>query len=174
MKNSTKLKLALLKEFGHQAGDIEDDIASKFPKRKEDSVHIGMHDYYPHREEQEYGMCQECGIPAMYEGKCQECGYLEEGEDTVFMVKKTLEHILDNVNELLEKVHSGEEIPAWIVNHITKSGTFLDEAADGFYLDNDEPHEEPEHNDDMSLDQMFENIKRKKKKKFKNSYTKNK
>lgn len=103
MKKINALKQALLKEFGHQAGELEKNIAGKFPKRKEDSVHIGMKDYNPHREEQEY--CVECGVPAMYEGECQSCGY-----------KK----------------------------------------------------------DSMNLSDMFEAIKRKRKKKFKNSYTKNK
>jgi hypothetical protein len=176
MKTINKLKLALLKEFGHTPGEIEHDITKKFPKRKEDSIHIGMKDYNPHKEDQEY--CVECGVPAMYEGMCQECGYMEEGhgleEDNheVFMAQKNLETIIKAATELMHKLGEEErEVPAWVADHITKAETYIEQANDGFYF---EDEKKQVHNDDMSLDQMFENIKRKKKKKFKNSYTKNK
>ena len=174
MKTSTKLKLALLKEFGHPQGPIERD----FEDSGENDVRFGNEKHRPHREEQEYGMCQECGVPAMYEGECQECGHMEEGhhleeeKHEVFMAQKNLETIIKSATELLHKLGEEErEVPAWIADHITKSETYIEQANDGFYFEDEDgeedaiytSEEEPEHNDDMDLSSLMEVIKAKKK-----------
>jgi hypothetical protein len=159
MKNSTKLKLALLKEFGHPQGPIEKDFEEE---SGENDVNIGNKHYHPHREEEEYGVCDECGVPAMYEGRCMECGYMEEGHNLeeekheVFMAQRNLETIIKAATELLHKLGNEErEVPAWVADHITKAETYVEQANDGFYFE-DEDHEEPEHNDDISLSRMME------------------
>jgi hypothetical protein len=165
MKNSTKLKLALLKEFGaHTQGPIE----KYFDEEGENDVRFGNEKHRPHREEQEYGMCQECGVPAMYEGMCQECGYMEEGrgleEDKheVFMAQKNLETIVKAATELMHKLGEEErEVPAWVADHITKAETYIEQANDGFYF---EDEEEQGHNDDMSLSALMEKSNKKPKK----------
>lgn len=166
MKTSTKLKLALLKEFGHPQGPIERD----FEDSGENDVRFGNEKHRPHREEQEYAMCPECYVPAMYEGMCQECGYMEEGhhleEDKheVFMAQRNLETIIKAATELLHKLGEEErEVPAWISDHITKSETYIEQANDGFYFEDEEEYEEPEHNDDMSLSNFMEAAKKPKK-----------
>ena len=76
MKNSTKLKLALLKEFGRPQVPNKKHIGDQ-----EDDVRIGMTAYRPHSEEDEY-LCKECGTPMMYEDEmCKECGYMQETQD---------------------------------------------------------------------------------------------
>jgi hypothetical protein len=183
MKNSTKLKLALLKEFGHPQGPIE----KNFDEEGENDVRFGNEKHHPHREEEEYGVCQECGVPAMYEGMCQECGYMEEGhhleeeKHEVFMAQKNLETIIKSATELLHKLGDEErEVPAWLADHITKAETYIEQANDGFYFEDEEDgeedtvytsEEEPEHNDDMSLSNMMEKASKKKVDSF--GYTKN-
>jgi len=173
MKTSTKLKLALLKEFGHPQGPIE----KNFDEEGENDVRFANEKHRPHREEEEYGMCQECGVPAMYEGVCQECGYMEEGhhleeeKHEVFMAQKNLETIIRSATELLHKLGEEErEVPAWIADHITKSETYIEQANDGFYFEDEEggeedtvytSEEEPEHNDDMTLAKLMEVAKAK-------------
>jgi len=174
MKNSTKLKLALLKEFGHPQGPIEKDFEEE---SGENDVNIGNKHYHPHREEEEYGVCDECGVPAMYEGKCMECGYMEEGHNLeeekheVFMAQRNLETIIKAATELLHKLGNEErEVPAWVADHITKAETYVEQANDGFYFEDEEgdeedtaytSEEEPEHNDDMTLAKLMEVVKAK-------------
>jgi len=174
MKNSTKLKLALLKEFGHPQGQIEKDFEEE---SGENDVNIGNKHYHPHREEEEYGVCDECGVPAMYEGKCMECGYMEEGHNLeeekheVFMAQRNLETIIKAATELLHKLGNEErEVPAWVADHITKAETYVEQANDGFYFEDEEgdeedtaytSEEEPEHNDDMTLAKLMEVAKAK-------------
>ena len=171
MKTSTKLKLALLQEFGHLKGPIEKD----FDEEGENDVTFGNETHRPHREEQEYGMCQECGVPAMYEGECMECGHMEEGhhleeeKHEVFMAQKNLETIIKSATELLHKLGDEErEVPAWIADHITKAETYIEQANDGFYFEDEEEQdvaytteEEPEHDDAMNLSNLMEDIKAK-------------
>jgi len=163
MKNSTKLKRALLKEFGHPQGPIERD----FEEPRENDVTFGNERRVPRREEQEYAMCPECYVPAMYEGECHECGYMEEEKHEVFMAQKNLEAIIKSATELMHKLGTHEqEVPAWIEDHISKAQSFIEQANDGFYFEDEEDmeyntEEEPEHNYDITLSNMMEVIKAK-------------
>ena len=145
MKNSTKLKLALLKEF----------------RDGENAVRLGMKAYEPHSEENEY-FCENCKYPMMYEDEmCKECGYMQETQDLeeekheVFMAQKNLETIIKSATELLSKLGTEErEVPAWVADHITKSETYIEQANDGFYFEDEQGDEEPEQ--DMSLTNLME------------------
>jgi len=160
MKNSTKLKLALLKEFGRPQLPIKNRINGG-----ENDVRIGMKAYEPHSEENEY-FCENCKYPMMYEDEmCKECGYMQETQDLeeekheVFMAQKNLETIIKSATELLSKLGTEErEVPAWVADHITKSETYIEQANDGFYFEDEQGDEEPE--EDMSLSRMMETKKK--------------
>jgi hypothetical protein len=167
MKNSTKLRLALIKEFGRP------QIPNKKPiGDQEDDVRIGMTAYRPHSEEDEY-LCKECGSNSMYEDDmCKECGgYVEETQDLeeekheVFMAKKNLETIIKSATELLAKLGTEErEIPAWIADHITKSETYIDQANDGFYFEDEQQGGEEDEEEKIDLSSLMEAMAKLKKK----------
>jgi hypothetical protein len=166
MKNSTKLKLALLKEFGRPQIPIKNNINGG-----ENDVRIGMKAYEPHSEEDEY-ICKECGSPSMYEDEmCKECGYmeetqgLEEEKHEVFMAQKNLETIIKAATELLAKLGTEErEVPAWVADHITKSETYIDQANDGFYFEDEEQVGEEDEEGKMDLSSLMEAMGKLKKK----------
>ena len=152
MKNSTKLKLALLKEFGRPQIPIKNRINGG-----ENDVRIGMKAYEPHSEEDEY-ICKECGYMEETQG-------LEEEKHEVFMAQKNLETIIKAATELLAKLGTEErEVPAWVADHITKSETYIDQANDGFYFEDEEQGGEEDGEGKMDLSSLMEAMGKLKKK----------
>lgn len=106
--------------------------------------------------------CEKCGAPMMYEDKmCAECGYMEEedGDATsleaalingpvkddadgysegmdheVSMAKASLQNIVSNASQLMNKMGDEEiDIPAWVQDHITNADNYISQANDGYY-----------------------------------------
>jgi len=138
MKNITKIKLALLEEFGHPKSKIEAGMDTEFPNREENDVTFGNEKDTSHVGNHGYDLCPECEVPAMYEGECMECGYLEEEKHEVFMASNNLQSIIKSATELLHKLGDREqEVPAWIEDHLAKAQSFLEQANEGFYFEGD-------------------------------------
>ena len=130
--------------------------------------------------------CEECGAPMMYEDKmCMECGYMQEDGDAtslpsslipgpvkddedqfsegmdheVSMAKSSLQNIISNASELLNKLGDEEiDIPAWVQDHITNSDNYISQANDGYY--EYESEDEPQHKDGVSLEDLMETNKK--------------
>ena len=105
--------------------------------------------------------CEKCGAPMMYEDKmCAECGYMEEDGDAtslpsslingpvkddkdgysegmdheVSMAKASLQNIVSNASQLMNKMGDEEiDIPAWVQDHITNADNYISQANDGYY-----------------------------------------
>lgn len=107
-------------------------------------------------------ICEKCGAAMMYEDKmCAECGYMEEedGDATsleaalingpvkddqdaysegmdheVSMAKASLQNIVSNASQLMNKMGDEEiDIPAWVQDHITNADNYISQANDGYY-----------------------------------------
>ena len=107
-------------------------------------------------------ICEKCGASMMYEDKmCAECGYMEEedGDATsleaalingpvkddkdgysegmdheVSMAKASLQNIVSNASQLMNKMGDEEiDIPAWVQDHITNADNYISQANDGYY-----------------------------------------
>ena len=106
-------------------------------------------------------ICEKCGASMMYEDKmCAECGYMEEDGDAtsleaaliggpvkndqdgysegmdheVFMAKASLQNIVSNASQLMNKMGDEEiDIPAWVQDHITNADNYISQANDGYH-----------------------------------------
>ena len=165
MKNSQKLKFALLREFGQ----IEDEVGSQFPDRRENDVDFGNEQHREHPQ-----MCPECYVPAMYEGVCNECGYTEDsskGELDGEMLKNSI-HTIARIAAHLDSIVSVEDqFPEWLIEKIGQAKEAVSSAmqyvASKEEMEQDGDFEEAgngqEHNDDMELSSIMEAVRAKKK-----------
>ena len=118
------------------------------------------------------GMCQECGAPMMFEDRmCSECGWMEDVEEQheepvrqekdheVFMAKASLQNIVSNASQLMNKLGDEEiDIPAWVQDHITNADNYISQANDGYYeYESGEGNETPDDIEDV-LENEFNNL----------------
>jgi hypothetical protein len=169
MKNSQKLKFALLREFVQ----IENELGSQFADRHENDVDFGNEQHREHAQ-----ICPECYVPAMYEGVCDECGYMEEGSEDFNrgglegeMLKNSI-HTIARVATHLDSIVSVEDqFPEWLIEKIGQAKDAVSSVMqyisseeemkrDG---DFEEAGDGQEHNDDMELSSIMEAVRAKKK-----------
>lgn len=66
--------------------------------------------------------------------KLQKIAGIITEDHEVFMAHASLKNIIDNANELMNKIGKEEvNLPAWIQDHITNSENYIDQANKGYY-----------------------------------------